>query len=78
MLMLCMAECSDKKKKEEIEGLDHVVNKSICSEIQCSFVDATASVASLCISLPLFTYNVLFPAVKRGYLTLVVLILLPA
>ncbi len=34
MLMLCMAECSDRKKKEEIEGLDHVVNNSICSEIQ--------------------------------------------
>lgn len=31
-LMLCMAECSDKKKKEE--GIDHVVNRPICSGIQ--------------------------------------------
>lgn len=30
------------------------------------------------IYLPLFCHNVLFPTVKRGYLTLVVLILLPA
>lgn len=32
--MLCMAECSDKRKKDEFEGLDQAVNKSICSEIQ--------------------------------------------
>lgn len=51
-----------------------VVNSD--SNNKACFVDA--SVTAMYISRPLFSYNILFPSVKRGYLTLVVLILLPA
>lgn len=82
MLMLCMAECSDKKNKEGIKRLDSVVNKSICTEkesckVQC-FADATDRATECYTFLPHFCYNIMNPAVKRGYLTLVVLILFPA